>query len=288
VSGTKSFARDLRAFWLALAVIGLLGAIAAYGITRFRLTELEQAATRDARRLAVEVVQPALSPGDGSRPMRGARYESMLSTIEGRVLLRPIGAVRIWSGDGTIVFADDPKLVGDRMPAMRDDIHDLNAGAVSGFVKGGRFHTLVLLRVAKSPTTSLAAELIRSHAPLVEKAKGPWYPWVGRAIRGAIAFAALYVVTWAGFFVYDVLRRRMALRRSGATMKEERSAAAEEDENVPAYVRPGFREELETRQRVERELTSAQAERDELARRLQQAELELERLKATASVSEPA
>jgi two-component system, NarL family, sensor kinase len=287
VSGTKSFARDLRAFWLALAVICLLGAIAAYGVTRFRLTELEQAATRDARRLAVEVVQPALSPGDGSRPMRGARYESMLSTIEGRVLLRPIGAVRIWSGDGTIVFADDPKLVGDRMPAMRDDIHDLNAGAVSGFVKGGRFHTLVLLRVAKSPT-SLAAELIRSHAPLVEKAKGPWYPWVGRAIRGAIAFAALYVVTWAGLFVYDVLRRRSALRRSRATMKEERSAAAEEDENVPAYVRPGFREELETRQRVERELTSAQAERDELARRLQRAELELERLKATASVSEPA
>jgi two-component system, NarL family, sensor kinase len=287
VSGTKSFARDLRAFWLALAVICLLGVIAAYGITRFRLTELEQAATRDARRLAVEVVQPALSPGDGSRPMRGARYESMLSTIEGRVLLRPIGAVRIWSGDGTIVFADDPKLVGDRMPAMRDDIHDLNAGAVSGFVKGGRFHTLVLLRVAKSPT-SLAAELIRSHAPLVEKAKRPWYPWVGRAIRGAIAFAALYVVTWAGLFVYDVLRRRSALRRSRATMKEERSAAAEEDENVPAYVRPGFREELETRQRVERELTSAQAERDELARRLQQAELELERLKATASVSEPA
>lgn len=284
MSDARSFGRDLRAFWLALAVICLLGAIAAYGVTRYRLTELERAATKDARRLAVEAIQPALSPGDGSAPMRGARYDSMLSAIEGRVLVGPIGAVRIWSGDGTIVFADDPKLVGEQVSAMRDDIHDLNAGTVRGFVKGGRFHTLVLLRVAGSPT-SLAADLVRAHGPLVEKAKGPWYRWVGRAIRGAVAFAALYALTWVGFFVFDLLRRRLARHRSRAATEAERSAEQERQEDLPAYMRPGYREQAETRERIERELVAAQVERDELARKLQQAELELD--ESRASVSEP-
>ena len=126
--------------------------------------------------------------------MRGARYASMRSAIEGQVLAGPIVAVRIWSGNGTSVFADDPNVVGEQVPAMRDHIHDLNAGGVRGFVTGNRFHTIVLLRVAGSPT-SLAADLMRPHAPLVEKAQESWYPWVGRAIRVAIGFGVLYVVT---------------------------------------------------------------------------------------------
>lgn len=281
MSDAKSFGRDLRAFWLAMAVICLIGAAAGYGYTRYRLTEIEQAATRDARRLAVETIQPALTPGDGTTPMRGARYASMRSAIEGQVLVWPIVAVRIWSGNGTVVFADDPKVVGEQVPAMRDDIHDLNAGGVRGFVTGNRFHTIVLLRVAGSPT-SLAADLMRPHAPLVERAQESWYPWVGRAIRVAIGFGVLYVVTWVGFAVYAALRRQVARHRSRAATKAERSPAPKADEDLPAYMRPGFRDEVETRQR---ELTSAQAERDELARRLQQAELELDRSKS--SVPEP-
>lgn len=284
VSDAKSFGRDLRAFWLAMVVICLIGAAAAYGYTRYRLNELEQAATRDARRLAVEAIQPALTSGDGTTPMRGARYASMRSAIEERVLVRPIVGVRIWNGDGTVVFADDPKLVGERVPAMRDDIHDLNAGGVRGFVTGQRFHTIVLLRVAGSPT-SLAADLMRPHAPLVEKAEKDWYPWVGRAIRVAIAFGVLFVVTWVGFSVYDVLRRHVARHRSRAATKAERSRELKGDEEVPAYMRPGFRNEVETRQRVERELSSAQEERDELARRLHRAEIELEG--SRSSVTEP-
>jgi hypothetical protein len=286
VSDAKSFGRDLRAFWLAMAVICLICAAAAYGYTRYRLTELEQAATRDARRLAVEAIQPGLTAGDGSTPMRGARYASMRSAIERRVLVRPITGVRIWSGDGTVVFADDPALVGEQVPAMREDIHDLNAGGVRGFVTGKRFHTFVLLRVAGSPT-SLAAELVRPHAPLVEKARRPWYPWFGRAIRVAIGFGVLYVVTWLGFSGYDALRRQVARHRSRAATKAERSPGAGADEELPAYMRPGFRDEVETRQRVEQELTAAQAERDELARKLQRAEVELERSTATPSVTEP-
>jgi hypothetical protein len=213
--------------------------------------------------------------------MRGAGYASMRSAIEGQVLVGPIVAVRIWSGDGTVVFADDPKVVGERVPAMRDDIHDLNVGGARGFVTGNRFHTIVLLRVAGSPT-SLAADLMRPHAPLVERAQESWYPWVGWAIRIAIGFGVLYVLTWVGFAVYAALRRQVARHRARAATKVERSPVPKGDEDLPAYMRPGFRDEVEARQS---ELTSAQAERDELARRLQQAELELGR--SRPSVTKP-
>ena len=287
MSDARSFGRDLRALWATLAMICLVGAGAAYGVTRYRLTELEQAATRDARRLAVEVIQPALTPSDGSQPMRGARFESMLSAIEERVLVRPITGIRIWTGDGTIVFADDPELVGEQVPAMRDDIHDLNAGGVRGSVTRERFHTLVLLRVAESPTT-LVADLVRSHVPLVQKAKRPWYPWVGRAIAGAIAFAVLYAVTWIGCSAYDVVLRRLSTHRSRKSTEAEEPQDSQAGEDLPAYMRPGYRDEVEIRRRVDQELSSAQAEREELARRLQRAELELERSKSTPSVTEPA
>jgi hypothetical protein len=281
MSDARNFGRDLRAFWATLAVICLLGAGLAYGVTRYRLAELEQAATKDARKLAVEAISPSLTPADGSAPMRGERYASMLSLVEDRVLVRPITGVRIWSGDGTIVFADDPELVGERVPAMRDDIHGLNAGTVQGFVTGERFRTLVLLRVAGSPTT-LAAELIRPHAPLVEKAERPWYPWVGRAIRGAVAFAVLYVVTWIGFAVSDVVRRWWSRHRSRAARKAD-AALEPAVEDLPAYMRPGFRQEVEGKQRVEHELATARAERDQLVRRLEQAQTELERSTSTST-----
>lgn len=290
MSDPKSFGRDLRALWATLGVICLLGAGIAYGVTRYRLMELERAATREARKVAVEVIQPAVTAADASAPMRGARYESMLSAIEERVLVGPIVGVRIWSAEGTIVFADDRELVGERVPAMRDDVLALTTGPVRGFVTGQRFRTLVLLRVDRSPT-SLAAELVRPHGPLVARAQDPWYPWVGRAIRVAIAFAVLYVITWVGFLGYDVVRRRVERRRSRTRRETDESGGsptARREEEVPAYMRPGFREEVETMRRVERELSSSQAERDELARRLQQAELELEKSKATSSVSEPA
>jgi hypothetical protein len=288
MSNPKSFGRDLRALWATLGVICLLGAGIAYGVTRYRLLELEQAAAREARKLAVEVIQPTLEPADASAPVRGTRYESMLSTIEERVLVGPIVGVRIWSAEGTIVFADDAELVGDRVPAMRDDVLALTAEPVHGFVTGERFRTLVLLRVDRSPT-SLAAELVRPHDPLVARAKDPWYPWVGRAIRVAIAFAVLYVLTWVAFFAYDVVQRRVDSRRSRKRRKAEESGtrnSRRSDEVLPAYMLPGFRDEVETRRRVEQELSSSQAERDELARRLQQAELQVEQSKASSSVTE--
>lgn len=286
----KSAGRDLRALWATLAVICLLGAGVAYGVTRYRLMELEQEAGRDARKLAVDVIKPALTAGDVSAPIRGERLSDVRSAIEADVLAGPVNAVRIWSGDGTIVFADDPNVIGEQDPAIRDEIHTPAPGTtVHGFTTGQRFHSLVVMHVGEPPTL-MAAELVRPHEALVAKAKDPWYPWMARAIRFAIVFAVLYVVTWVGFAVFAIVRRGIAHRKADAArgspaVRGRRAAVA--DEALPAYMQPGFQAEVESRRRVEQELSSTAAERDELARRLQQAQLELQQSTASSGVDSP-
>jgi hypothetical protein len=276
MSDPKTAGRDLRALWATLAVICLLGAGVAYGVTRYRLMELEEQAGRYARKLAVDVIQPALTAGDVSGPIRGERLGEVRSAIDGRALEGPVDAVRIWSADGTIVYADDPKLIGEQDPDIRQEIH-ANAGTtVHGFTTGERFHSFVVMDVGK-PSTMMAAELVRSHAALVAKAQDPWYPWVARAIKFAIAFAVLYVVTWVAFAAYGIVRRRSAHRKAEAAKQPpvipgRRADVADKD--LPAYMKPGFQQEVEARRKAEAEAASARAERDELARRLQQAQLE--------------
>ncbi len=55
-----------------------MGAGAAYGVTPYLQNELEADATKDARKLSVDVLQPLLIPADGQDPVRGARYEAQL------------------------------------------------------------------------------------------------------------------------------------------------------------------------------------------------------------------
>ena len=271
MSDAKTTSRSLRGFFATLTAICLIGAGAAYGVTRYRLMELEDHATRDARKVAVDVIQPGLTPHDASVPMSGERLASMRSRVEAGVLSGPVNAVRIWSGDGVIVFANDPAQVGESQPAMRGEIRALTSGTTTeDFVTGGRFHSLVVLHVGK-PQAVMAVELVRSHTPLVDEAREPWYPWVLRALQLAALFAALWLVTWIGFLAYDVMKRGVK-RRSRAGKGPGRHPSPR-PEDLPAYMQPGFREEVEGRWRAEQELSSAKAEPDELGR-LEQAELQ--------------
>ena len=114
VSDPKTAGRDLRALWATLAVICLLGAGVAYGITRYRLMELEQEAGQDARKLAVDVIQPALTAGDVSAPIRGERLGEVRSAIEEMKveLCQGVEFVDIYEGKG---LADDERSLTIRL-----------------------------------------------------------------------------------------------------------------------------------------------------------------------------
>ena len=288
--------RQLRALWATLAVICLLGAGAAYGVTRYVQSELEADATRDARKLSVDVLQPLLVPSDAEGPVRGTRYDELRSAVDQRVLAGPINAVTLWAADGTIVFADRRELVGKRQASMRDDIHAAVAGTSQSSLEGDRFATLTVLEIGNPPTL-VAAQLGRSHAAIVEESKETWYPWMERAIKAAIVCFALFVATAIGFFAIGILGRVAARRREpdaspngSATHRrdpakaERRAPAAVGDDDLPAYMLPGFREEMESRRQVEDELNATRRERDALVERLRRLEAEPETAKDSSRV----
>jgi len=282
---TRHLGRQLRGFFITLAVIFLVGAGAAYGVTRYLQSELEADATRDARKLSVDVLQPLLVPTDAQGPVRGARYDQLLSAVDDRVLAGPINGVLLLAQDGTVLFADQRALVGDHEPAMRDEIHAVIAGTSKSIVDGDRFRTLTVLEIG-SPPTLVAAELVRSHTAIVEESRATWYPWVARAITAAIVCFGLAIATAVVSFVLEVLGRRSARDRSKveAPPLRRKKAAPLPDEDLPAYMTPGFQEEVAARRQVEDELRGIQHERDALAERVRRLEAELDGLKTRSSV----
>jgi hypothetical protein len=282
---TRDLGRQLRAFFLTLAVIFLVGAGAAYGVTRYLQSELEADATRDARKLSVDVLQPLLVPTDAQGPIRGARYDQLRGAVDERVLAGPINGMVLLAQDGTVLFADQRALVGDHEPALRDDIHAVIAGTSKSVVDGDRFRTLTVLELG-SPPTLVAAELVRSHTAIVEESRATWYPWVGRAVTAAIVCFGLAIATAIVFLVLGVLGRRSARDRSKieAPPLRRKKAAPLPDEDLPAYMTPGFQEEVGARRQVEEELRAIQHERDALAQRVQRLEAELDGLKTRSSV----
>jgi hypothetical protein len=277
--------RQLRDVFITLALIFLVGAGAAYGVTRYLQSELESDANRDARKLSVDVLQPLLVPADAQGPVQGARYDELLAAVDQRVLAGPINGVLLLAQDGTVLFADQPSLVGDHEPALRDDIHAVIAGTSQSSVDGDRFRTLTALEVG-SPPTLVAAELVRSHTAIVEESREVWYPWVARAITAAIVCFGLALVTAIVFSVIGVLERHSARQRSAVTAAPPRRRKKDQvpDENAPAYMHPSFKEEVAARRHVEDELRAIQHERDALAQRVQHLEAELDRLKERSSV----
>lgn len=263
--------RELRALWATLAVICLLGAGAAYGATRYLQSELEADATQDARKLTNEVLEPLLSAKEASAPVRGDHYGALLAEVRERVLGGPITGIRLWAQDGTVLFSDDRQLVGERDATMREDLHASIAGSSESVVEGDEFHTFTSMRLGQPPT-NVTAELIRSHAAIVEESREQWYPWVGRGLTAAGVFAVLWVVTAIAFSVVGVAQaRRAELRKAevaGSAGRAERVTAQvaappaagpghpgrpASDDDLPAYMRPGFREEVEARRRMEME-----------------------------------
>jgi len=283
MSDLRHRGQQLRGLFLWLAVIFLVVAGVAYGVTWYQQTELEADATRDARRLSLDVLQPLLVSADAQGPVRGARYDALLDAVEKRVLAGPINGVLLLAQDGTVLFADQPALVGDEQPALRDDIHALISGASQSSVDDGRFRTLTVLEIG-SPPTPVAAELVRSHTAIVEESREQWYPWVWRAIPAAIVSFGLALVTAIVFFAIGALRRRSARQRSAVAAAPVRRKKAERvaNENLPAYMQPTFKDEVAARRRAEEELNTVQHERDALATRVQRLEAELDRLKVRA------
>lgn len=107
---------------VVLAVVGILGTLAAQ-----RLAEREAVndAAKTADVLATAVVQPALSQAliDGDP----AAVEEMDAILRERVLGDEVVRLKLWSTDGTVLYADEPQLVGRTFTLSEDQQRVLSA-----------------------------------------------------------------------------------------------------------------------------------------------------------------
>jgi len=116
---------------LRFAIPGLVAlvAVAAGTLWLARTVATDEAvsdARRDARLLARGVVEPAVTDQVVTGDPDAFAY--LDAVVRSRVMSDEIVGVRLWTPDGTIVYADDPAMVGERFELGEDELEVLEEG----------------------------------------------------------------------------------------------------------------------------------------------------------------
>ncbi|GAB3242626.1 sensor histidine kinase [Kineosporia babensis] len=116
---------------VVLALLVFVGVAAASAVTARRAAERE--AVNDALAitdvLGESVMQPAISDDlfSTDEPTRTAALERLDTTVRERLLSEAIIRVKLWAPDGTIIYADEPQLIGDRFPLDEEELEALKS-----------------------------------------------------------------------------------------------------------------------------------------------------------------
>jgi two-component system NarL family sensor kinase len=114
---------------LAVALVGLGTAIAARRIgEREAITEARATASSRAEGLVSPALQDSLVDGDP------AARQAVADVVRVGVLDNSLVRVKIWTADGTIVYSDEPRLVGSRFALGADELAALRTGAIEADV----------------------------------------------------------------------------------------------------------------------------------------------------------
>jgi signal transduction histidine kinase len=118
---------------IAFAAVGLALSVV---VSQQLKARQEAAATYHAVFVSDSVLRYIVQPSDVSAPLdtRGDRYRELLRLIRQRVLRSPVVRVKIWSPDGTVVFSDEPRLVGREFDDEVGELAEVLDGQISAGV----------------------------------------------------------------------------------------------------------------------------------------------------------
>jgi signal transduction histidine kinase len=149
---------------IALVLVGAGGVVLMTGYARDRA---ESDGESHALFVVDSVLAPALEGVDLSEPLTGTTYDRVRELVAERVLSDGRAVrVKIWRPDGTIVFSDEPRLVGMR---FSDEVHELaevSAGVAESGISDLEDEENTLER-------DLADKLFFTYAPLHLRSDGP-------------------------------------------------------------------------------------------------------------------
>ncbi len=232
-------------FVAVLVVVGLLATLAAQWLAE-REAIGDAAAVTDV--LADAVIQPALTSAlaDGSREAAAAMDDLVRAHVMGDDVVR----VKIWSPDGTVLYADEPQLIGRTFalddaqrealadPATHAAVSDLSE-AENEFEPGTRL--LEVYRPVWTPDgRELLFEVYLPYEPVAARSADLW-----RGFAGVTTSSLLLLVTLTAPIVWGLLSRlRGEERRRTALLEHAVDASDAERRRIAGTLHDGPVQEL--------------------------------------------
>jgi signal transduction histidine kinase len=120
----------------SLVAFVAIGAVFSLVVSNELRARQEQAAEFHAEFVTNSILHYLFTPKDLEKPMdvHSARYARILADVKQRVLQAPVVRVKVWDRNGTIVFSDQPDLVGRNFGAESDianAMHGISTAGVS-------------------------------------------------------------------------------------------------------------------------------------------------------------
>ncbi len=222
----------------ALVVFGLVLVGTSYAAIRLAEREAVNDAAHTANLLAQALVQPALT--DALVGGDAAAYAAFDRIVRESVLPNGIVRVKLWTADGTIVYADERRLVGQRFPLAEDQLEVLTNPQTRAEVSeldrseneferyGGKL--LEVYRPVWTPSGKpLLFEVYGAYAPVAERTNDLW-----RGLAGLLASSLLLLLVLMTPILWKVIgrlgqahaHRELLLRRAVDASEEERRRIA--------------------------------------------------------------
>ncbi|GAB3067822.1 sensor histidine kinase [Intrasporangium mesophilum] len=216
---------------LALVVAILVGT--SFAASRLAEREAVNDVATTTNLLALSVVQPALT--DGLLTGDETAYANLDRIVRANVLPAGIVRVKLWRPDGTIVYADEQRLVGQQFPlgteqreALADprtaaEVSDLDRSENEFERYGGKL--LEVYRPVWTPSgTELLFEVYGDYAPVQARAFDLW-----RGLAGLLTSALLLLVVLLAPVIWRLLDRLEAARSQREDLLQRAVAASDSE-----------------------------------------------------------
>jgi signal transduction histidine kinase len=221
-----------------LAIVVLLGLAGVELLRHAGNTEALRDAKNNTRIAAVGVAEPNLTPallrGD---PLALARFDRIMRAS---VVKPPIVRVKIWTGDGRVVYSDEPRLVGAHYSLSADDRAVLQRGGVDAdvsdltrpenrFERGQGKLIEVYLPITGPDGKKLMFEAYERQSSVTASSRRLWLIFAP-ALLGGLLLLQLFQLPLAASLVRKVRRagddREALLRRAVEASDQERRRLA--------------------------------------------------------------
>ncbi len=227
-----------------LAVFALVMVGSSFAASRLAEREAVNDAAHTTNLLAVSLVQPALS--DALLAGEPTAYASLDRVVRENVLPNGIVRVKLWSPDGTVVYADERRLVGQRFalgeeqkdtlarPQTRAEVSDLDRLENEFERYGGKL--LEVYRPVWTPSgQELLFEVYGDYGPVQARAFDLW-----RGLAGVLASSLLLLLVLLAPIIWRLLERlQTAQRHREALLRRAVEASDGERRRIAADLHDG-------------------------------------------------